>query len=81
MKIVNIHDIKAKLSEYLDFVQSGEIVTICRRNLPIAELRGLAIPKQLKKRELGLFKGEIQIMPEFFNDLDSEFLDFFEGSF
>ena len=34
MKKVNIHEAKAKLSEYVDAVVRGEQVVICRRNRP-----------------------------------------------
>ena len=39
MIMVNIHEAKAKLSEYLDATERGERVVICNRNRPIAELR------------------------------------------
>ena len=42
MLMVNIADIKAKLSEYLDRAVAGERVLICRHNKPIAELRAVA---------------------------------------
>jgi prevent-host-death family protein len=36
---VNVFEVKAKLSEYLDRVVAGERVVICRHNKPVAELR------------------------------------------
>ena len=39
MLMVNIFEIKAKLSEYLDRVAAGERILICRHNKPVAELR------------------------------------------
>lgn len=47
---MNIHEAKAKLSHYLKMVQDGATVIICKRDVPIAELRP---PKPMKKRELG----------------------------
>lgn len=38
---VNVHQIKAKLSEYLDRAANGERIVICRHNKPIAELRAV----------------------------------------
>jgi prevent-host-death family protein len=38
----NIHEMKAKLSEYLDAALRGERVVIARRNVPVAELRPIA---------------------------------------
>jgi prevent-host-death family protein len=41
MIVINIHEAKAKLSEYLDKVAAGEHVVICKRNRPVAELRAV----------------------------------------
>ena len=38
MIMVNIHQLKARLSEFLDHVQRGERVVICNRNHPVAEM-------------------------------------------
>ena len=46
---VNVHDAKTHLSKYLDAVENGETVIVCRRNKPIAEIRALRdIPKRLR---------------------------------
>lgn len=37
---VNIAQAKAHLSKYLESVERGETVVLCRRNVPIAEIRG-----------------------------------------
>ena len=36
---VNVFEVKAKLSEYLDRAARGERIVICRHNKPVAELR------------------------------------------
>jgi antitoxin (DNA-binding transcriptional repressor) of toxin-antitoxin stability system len=43
MKKLNVHEARAHLSEWLDRLERGEeeVVVICRRNQPIAELRAL----------------------------------------
>jgi prevent-host-death family protein len=76
--MVNIHEAKAHLSEYLARVEAGESVTICRRNTPVAELRPLKKPAT-KERPIGLAKGMGHVPPEFFEPLDEELLDLFEG--
>lgn len=44
---INISEVKSKLSRYLERVAGGETVVICKRNVPIAELRPLAaVPKK-----------------------------------
>lgn len=39
---INLHEAKAKLSEYLDAALRGERVVIARRNVPLAELTPIA---------------------------------------
>ncbi|MBI5438635.1 MAG: type II toxin-antitoxin system prevent-host-death family antitoxin [Nitrosomonadales bacterium] len=40
---LNINKAKAHLSKYLHAVESGETVVLCRRNVPIAEIRPLPL--------------------------------------
>jgi antitoxin (DNA-binding transcriptional repressor) of toxin-antitoxin stability system len=79
MKMVNIHEAKAKLSEYLDAVAAGETVIICNRNQPVAELR--AVPKKrTEPRPIGLAKGTTTIHPSFYDPMTEEELDdFYKG--
>ncbi|MFO1206335.1 MAG: type II toxin-antitoxin system Phd/YefM family antitoxin [Burkholderiales bacterium] len=78
MKSVNVHEVKAHLSEYLAEVEAGETVIICRRNKPIAELKPVAASRTTP-RPIGLAEGEFTIHDSFFEPLDDEFLDLFEG--
>lgn len=75
---VNVHEAKAHLSEYLARVEAGETVVICRRNKPVAELRPIR-PARKARRPIGLAEGRIKVLPEFFEPLDDELLDLFEG--
>jgi len=44
----------------------GETVVLCKRNVPIAEIR--ALPKRrLEKRPIGLAKGKWKLTKEFFD--------------
>jgi antitoxin (DNA-binding transcriptional repressor) of toxin-antitoxin stability system len=71
MKVVNIYEAKAKLSEYLDAVASGERVLICKRNQPVAELR--AVPGiRAERRPVGKALGRVQVPPSFFEPLPDE---------
>jgi prevent-host-death family protein len=79
MIVVNIHEVKAKLSEYLDAVERGERVMICRRNQPVAELRAVE-KKRTKPRPIGLGKHTVTIPPSFFEPMPDEWLDeFYNG--
>ena len=77
MIMVNIFEVKAKLSEYLEAVARGERVMICKRNRPIAELRPVdAAPVE---RRLGTAIGSVTMPPAFFEPLSDDLLDSFEG--
>jgi len=73
----NIADVKMNLSKFLDQVAEGEVVLVCRRNVPIAEIRGLAKP--VTERRIGTARGLITIPDSFFEPLPDELLAAFEG--
>ena len=77
MIVINIHEAKAKLSEYLDAVAGGERVVICKRNRPVAELRAVE-HQRTEPRPLGGVEG-IVIPPSFFDPMPDDFLDAFES--
>lgn len=79
MIMINIHEAKAKLSEYLAAVEAGESVQICRRNVPIAQL--VPLPKQdTEPRPIGLAcDPEYEIPESFFEPLPEELLKAFNG--
>jgi antitoxin (DNA-binding transcriptional repressor) of toxin-antitoxin stability system len=65
---LNIHEAKTHLSRYLARLKPGEVILICRRNTPIAELR--ALPEERRKpRPIGLGKGTVKIPSSFFDPL------------
>ena len=78
MNQVNIAEAKARLSYYLDKVIRGETVVICRRNVPIAELRRIPAPLQ-QPRPVGIDRG-MTIPDSFFEPLPDDLLDAFEGT-
>ncbi len=39
---VNIHEAKTHLSKYLEKVAEGETIILCKRNVPIAEIRPIS---------------------------------------
>lgn len=75
---VNVHEVKAKLSEYLTRVEAGEVVMICRRNVPVAELRAVSVPLD-RDRPRGLAKGSFQVPASFFEPLPEEVVNAFQG--
>ncbi len=70
---LNIHEAKTHLSHYLSRIQSGETILLCKRNVPIAEIRPMA-HKQEKDRPIGLAEGKFVVPPEFFEPLPDDML-------
>ena len=36
---LNLHEIKDQFSKYIEMVESGETIIVCKRNIPVAEIR------------------------------------------
>ena len=75
---LNIHEAKTHLSRYLERLARGESILLCKRNIPIAEIRPLPAHRKTK-RPVGLAKGKLKIPPEFFEPLPSDVLASFYG--
>ncbi len=75
---LNVHEAKTHLSRYLERVQSGETIVLCRRNVPIAEIRPIRQPRS-QKRPIGLATGTFEIPKAFFDPLPEHELDAFYG--
>lgn len=78
MMRVNIHEAKTQLSRLLADLRPGEVILICKRNIPVAELRLLPKRRTLK-RPIGRAKGEFEVPESFFEPLPDEILAAFEG--
>ena len=76
---INIHEAKTHLSHYLRRLREGEVLIICKRNVPIAEVR--AVPgARTSKRPVGLASGEFDVPDSFFEPLPEDVLTGFDGS-
>ncbi len=75
---LNVHEAKTHLSHYLDRVAKGESIILCKRNVPIAEIRPIP-PVRKSQRPVGLAKGKFQVSPEFFEPLPAEITNSFYG--
>ena len=73
---VNIAEAKTHLSKCLERVESGETIVLCRRNVPIAEIRPISkLPDE--PRPVGIDRG-MTVPASFFEPLPDEILDAFE---
>jgi prevent-host-death family protein len=77
---VNIFEIKAKLSEYLDRAARGERIVICRHNKAVAELRPV-VEMPTEPRTIGPIPGRpsFELAPSFFEPLTDDELEPWEG--
>jgi len=74
---INIAEAKAHLSRYLERLERGETIVLCRRNVPIAEIRPLPT-RPTEPRPVGIDRG-MELPESFFEPLPDEVLDAFEG--
>lgn len=75
---VNVHDAKTNFSKYLRRVARGETIVVCRRNVPVAEIR--RVPQGRRSpRPIGIDQGAFQIPPEFYEPLPPDVLAAFNG--
>jgi prevent-host-death family protein len=79
MSKVNVFEVKAKLSEYLDRAARGERIVICRRNRPIAELRAV-VDVRTEPRPIGPLPGRpaFGVPASFFEPLSASELDLWD---
>ena len=78
---LNINEIKTHFSSFLAKVTNGETVIVCKRNVPIAEIKPIAaLPN--KKRPIGLAGKEypdFKISDAFFEPLPDDIAAPFNG--
>ena len=75
---INIHEAKTHLSRYLANLAQGETILLCKRNVPIAEIRPLP-PERTQPRPIGLAKGTFDIPAAFFDPLPDDLAAVFHG--
>jgi prevent-host-death family protein len=74
---VNIHEAKTNLSKLIQRVEAGEEIVIARNGTPVARL--VPIEKRFPVAPAGFLKGEIEILPGFY-EADEEIARDFEDA-
>ena len=74
---VNIHEAKTQLSRLVEEVEGGGEIVIARAGRPVARLVPLAPP--VRRKQLGLLRGQIRISADFDAPLPEDVLAAFEG--
>ena len=77
---VNIQDAKTHLSRYIESVEKGEVIVVCRHNKPVAELRAIQPEPARAPRVAGLLKGQVHWAPDAFAPMTAEELAEFDGA-
>jgi prevent-host-death family protein len=57
---VNIGELKNRLSEFLERVENGEEILVCKRNIPFATITGL--PQRKNRSHPGWAAGSLRIL-------------------
>jgi prevent-host-death family protein len=78
VQTVNVQDAKTRLSELLTRVEAGETVILCRRNVPVAELKPIAQGRA--EPVLGALQGRWEVPDSFFEALPDDLVAAFEAS-
>lgn len=68
---VNVAEMKAKLSEFLDAAARGEHVLICKHNRPVAELKAVKAVRA-EPRPIGGAAGQFTVPASFFDPLPDD---------
>jgi antitoxin (DNA-binding transcriptional repressor) of toxin-antitoxin stability system len=75
-----MHEAKTQLSKLVERALAGEEVVLTRGRKRIPAVKLVAIKRVAKRqRPLGLYKGQIDIGPEFFEALPEDELALWEG--
>jgi prevent-host-death family protein len=77
MIMVNIHEAKARLSEFIDAAVNGAQVVICNRNRPVVELRPVAQARR-EPRPIGAGPYAFDVPESAFAALEEHELDDWE---
>jgi antitoxin (DNA-binding transcriptional repressor) of toxin-antitoxin stability system len=85
MTRVNIHEAKTHFSRYIEQVEQGEVVIVCRHNKPVAEIRLIAgeqvAPAERRvPRKGGLLKGHVNWKPGTFAPMSDDEAAEFDGA-
>jgi antitoxin (DNA-binding transcriptional repressor) of toxin-antitoxin stability system len=75
---INVHEAKTHLSRYLAKLAPGETLLVCKRNVPIAEIRRLPA-QRAAKRPIGLARAVFQVPPSFLAPLPEKELAAWDG--
>jgi prevent-host-death family protein len=74
---INLNEAKAHLGKYVAKAAKGEVIVLCERNRPVAELRAISQPEAGRSLRLGVLKGVFKVPNNFDAPLESFERDFY----
>lgn len=77
MTVINLNEAKAHLGRYVAKAAKGEIIVLCERNRPVAELRAISPAKEGRPLKLGVLKEVFKVPENFDAPLESFEKDFY----
>lgn len=75
---LNLHEVKDQFSKYIEMVESGETIVVCKRNIPVAEIRRIE-KKEKRVPVLGSAAGPGKMMKPFSESLSQSELQLWGG--
>ena len=76
MTTVNMHEAKSQLSRLVDAATRGEVITIAKAGVPVAQLIRVGAPSMPKR--IGFLVGQARIPDNFDSVASEEIADLFE---
>jgi antitoxin (DNA-binding transcriptional repressor) of toxin-antitoxin stability system len=74
---LNLHEVKVQFSKYIEMVEAGETIVVCKRNIPVAEIRQVAASEK-RTPVLGSAAGKGKIPKSFFKSMSKAELRLWE---
>lgn len=78
MSTINIHEAKTHLSRFVEQAAAGEEIIIAKAGKPMAKL--VPLLHTSSRRNLGMFKGKLNVPDDFDAPLFDEVVGLFENS-
>jgi prevent-host-death family protein len=69
--VINLNEAKAHLGKYVAKAAKGEVIVLCERNRPVAELRAISGREEGRPVKLGVLKGAFKVPENFDAPLES----------
>jgi prevent-host-death family protein len=63
--VINLNEAKAHLGKYVAKAAKGEVIVLCERNRPVAELRAISGREAGRPVKLGVLKGAFKVPENF----------------